>query len=104
MQKKTLPIATQAIHTLAERLSDAKVIISIIITVVLALAGTIISAFNLAYNLKSAPLISKVSAIDERVIILEKTLPIINENTQTIADFINQPKIKVLRPVTNIKN
>lgn len=96
MQKKTRLPFTQEIHTLAKYLYDWKVVIGIFLVVFFAFIGAFFSAVNYAYNLKSAPLATKVTAIEQRNESIEKTLQSLSDNNARIESKVDKILIKLI--------
>jgi len=92
---------TYSLHTIVRKISDYKVILGFLVVVFGTLINLALNFVNYRVNLINAPIVKTIEAHEQRITSLEQTLPTIDSNTQIIADFINQPKVKLLRPLTN---
>ena len=84
MEKKTKTSFTQQLHTLSERISEARVIIGAVIVVFGTVASVFLGAVNYAINIKNQPIINRVEAVEARDKSIEETLGELKQSDSNI--------------------
>lgn len=97
--KKTSPPVTSFIHTLAQYVSDIRVIVAVVVMLLVTAFNAISSILNYALTLKLSPLTQTVQAHEQQLATHTETLERITDNLQTIVDYINEPKVKLSKPI-----
>jgi len=74
MQKKTIPTTTYSLRSIADYVSDYKVVIGAVIVVVSTIASVVMSYLNYYLFAKNAPIVKRIEAVERRDQSIEQAL------------------------------
>lgn len=96
MSKKNIPHQKYSLHTLADYVSDTKVIGGAIVVLVGTIVSVTFGVINYYIGSRNAPIIKRVEAIESRDISIEKTLVDLKDSDSTINSKLDRLLFKLV--------